>query len=91
MVDTHRLYVRGDRSIDERKAGATRVFLPELLEASFSLPEIKHAMVYLGQVELRGDGPESRSFACLRHARSFQKQKRRPDFSGRRMPWYHPS
>src|SRR5438309_311653 len=92
VVNSHRLDVRGDRTVDEREAWPAGVLLPEELEALLALPEVEDAVVYLGQVELRADRPESRPFARLRHARRPPyKQKRRPDISGRRKPWYHPS
>ena len=91
-VNAHAFHVRGDRTVEERKPRAARVLLAEHLEGVLALPEVKDPVVDLGEVELRADRTESRSFACLGHrSTSFYKQKRRPDVSGRREPWYHPS
>ena len=91
-MNAHSFHVRGDRTVEERKPRAARVLLAEHLEGVLALPEVKDPVVDLGEVELRADRPESRPFACLGHrSTSFYKQKRRPDISGRREPWYHPS
>ena len=90
-MHAHPLDVGGDRAVDEREALFPGILLAQRIEASLALPEVEHPMVELGQVELRPDRPESRLLAGLRHSSSSNKQKRRPDRSGRRKPRYHPS
>ena len=80
-VHPHALDVRGDRTIEELEARPAGVLLPEEVEAPLALPEIEHAVVDLGQVELRADRPEPRFLCRLCHLAS-KKQKRRPEHLG---------
>src|SRR2546428_2389969 len=91
VMDAHRLDVRGDGSVDERVTRRARVLLAQHLEARLALPQVEHPVLELGQIEPRPDRCESH-LLLRRHLRSFsRKTKRRPDISGRRKPWYHPS
>src|SRR5437867_6004144 len=80
-MDAHALDVRRDRAVDEREATLAGVLPPEGVEAPLPLPEVEHAVLELGQVELRADLREARpgagasaprpALARLRHAPSF--------------------
>ena len=90
-VNAHSFHVRGDRTVEERKPRAARVLLAEHVEGVLALPEVKDAVVDLGEVEPRVDRPEPCSLACLRHACVLQTKVKAVPISGRPSPWYHPS
>src|SRR2546426_12793282 len=75
-MDAHPLDVRRDRAVDEREAWFAGVLLAERVEAALPLPHIEHTVVDLGQVELRGRGPESRLLdlwlSARRHAHGWR-------------------